>query len=402
MCTPFSNFQNLNAGERDPRVIEKEKEAGRRHLEWCCRLYAKQISMGVYFLHEHPAMATSWKEPCVERLLTQEGVSRVRADQCQLGQENDVGDPVMKPTGFMSNSEELLRALGRRCFGKGGLCSRPKGGRHAHCLGKVARRAAIFQEELRVTILRGIRSQLRKDHRLHDGVVGANAVMLTGDDEILSLKPEARVPERGVIDRATTRALGHLEIGSQDDGEAFAVWQGRGDFVDDLTGLPLPPELCKAARQKEIEYFKSKGVWQIRTVNEARRRMGRPPISVRWVETNKGDDKNPNIRSRLVAREIRTPGQDAIFAPTPPLESLRMVLSMATTDFKGMAPHCRDPDSEDRIQILLIDISRAYFNAHTDPDDPVYVQLPPELRHGPQACGLLKRHMYGTRRAAEG
>ena len=61
--------------------------------------------------------------------------------------------------------------------------------------------------------------------------------------------------------------------------------------------------------------------------------MGRPPISVRWVETNKGDDQTPNIRSRLVAREIRTAGQDAIFAPTPPLESLRMILSMATTKF---------------------------------------------------------------------
>ena len=53
---------------------------------------------------------------------------------------------------------------------------------------------------------------------------------------------------------------------------------------------------------------------------------------MRWVETNKGDDSNPNIRSRLVAREIRTAGQDAIFAPTPPLESLRMVLSYAASD----------------------------------------------------------------------
>ncbi len=61
--------------------------------------------------------------------------------------------------------------------------------------------------------------------------------------------------------------------------------------------------------------------------------IGRPPISVRLVEVNKGDDENPKYRSRLVAREIRMAGEDAIFAPTPPLESLRMVPSYSTTDF---------------------------------------------------------------------
>ena len=48
----------------------------------------------------------------------------------------------------------------------------------------------------------------------------------------------------------------------------------------------------------------SKGVGEIRTLNEARIRTGHRPISVRWVETNKGDDDNPNIRCRLVAREV--------------------------------------------------------------------------------------------------
>ena len=62
-----------------------------------------------------------------------------------------------------------------------------------------------------------------------------------------------------------------------------------------------------------------------------------PPITVRWVETNKGDDQCPNIRSRLVAREMRLPGEEAVFAPTPPLETLRMVLSHAVTDFEGEA-----------------------------------------------------------------
>ena len=32
---------------------------------------------------------------------------------------------------------------------------------------------------------------------------------------------------------------------------------------------------------------------------------GKNPISVRWVDINKGDDATPNYRSRLVARDIR-------------------------------------------------------------------------------------------------
>ena len=90
-------------------------------------------------------------------------------------------------------------------------------------------------------------------------------------------------------------------------------------YMDDLTGQPLPQKLCEAGRKKELDYFQSKQVWEVRTIRECVARTGKPPVSVRWVETNKGDDANMNVRSRLVAREIRMAGQDAIFAPTPPL-----------------------------------------------------------------------------------
>ncbi len=121
------------------------------------------------------------------------------------------------------------------------------------------------------------------------------------------------------------------------------------------------------------------------------------------MDVNKGDDECPNYRSRLVAREIRKKGEDPIFAPTPPLESLRTVISMAATDLDGWLQHDRRPESEDRTQISLIDIARAYFCADTDPNDPTYVELPDEdgdkLRN---MCGLIRKHMYGTRKAADG
>ena len=60
-------------------------------------------------------------------------------------------------------------------------------------------------------------------------------------------------------------------------------------------------------------------------------------------DSNKGDDNDPNVRCRLLAREIRKAGEDPIFASTPPLESLRTILSLAATDFHGVAKKIRDP-----------------------------------------------------------
>ena len=67
---------------------------------------------------------------------------------------------------------------------------------------------------------------------------------------------------------------------------------------------------------------------------------------------------------------------ESFFAPTPPLESLRMVLSMVASSI-GSWRVDRDPSSERCTQISLIDISRAYFNAKVDEDVPTFVQLPP-------------------------
>ena len=76
---------------------------------------------------------------------------------------------------------------------------------------------------------------------------------------------------------------------------------------------------------------------------------------------------------------------------------------MAATDFPGKAPHVRDGKSSRRTQISAIDISRAYFNASTEGGEPTYVAFPQEHEDFSKGmCGLLKKHMYGTRAAADG
>ena len=85
------------------------------------------------------------------------------------------------------------------------------------------------------------------------------------------------------------------------------------------------------------------------------------------------------------------------------MEALRSVLSFAATDFVGRAPCVRDPKSERRMQISAIDISRAYFSASTEVCEPTYVILPEEHKGLAKGqCGLLLKHIYGTRAAADG
>ena len=139
-------------------------------------------------------------------------------------------------------------------------------------------------------------------------------------------------------------------------------------------------------------------------ISEARSRTGRPPISVRWVDVNKGDDMVPNYRSRLAARQMKALDSSgaSYFAPAPPLEALRTVLSLAMTKCGNHQPDW-DPLSPQRVQVSLVDVKRAYFNAKIDPEEPAtFVKLPSEDPDAGKLCGRLLRHMYGTRPAADG
>ena len=77
------------------------------------------------------------------------------------------------------------------------------------------------------------------------------------------------------------------------------------------------------------------------------------------------------------------------------------MIDCTVTQIEGEEIKTWDPKSEERMQLLLVDISRAYFNAKTDPSRPTYVKLPSKAEAPAGTCALLRRHMYGTQRAAE-
>ena len=344
------------------------------HLSFVTELYWEQLVNDRYFLHEHPAAATSWQESCIQQLSQAPGVARITADQCQYGAEVisgiHAGFPIKKPTGFLSNAPAILYELRLRCDGRRGECSRPKGGRHIHCEGRICREAAKYSRKLCRAMIRGMHRQMRLDGTLQPGCIG----MMASEDEKID-GSHVKIPEEGF----------------------------SGKYRDNLTGQLLKDVLVHEARMTELQYFNQKGVWVKCPHGQARAVTGRPPISVRWIDVNKGDDASPRYRSRLVARQLkaRDHSGENFFAPAPPIEALRAVLSMATTSVGSHKPNW-DPRSPTRTQISMIDVARAYFNAECDPAEPTFVELPPEDNDSPQLCARLLRHMYGTRRAADG
>ena len=119
-------------------------------------------------------------------------------------------------------------------------------------------------------------------------------------------------------------------------------------------GGDLPVKDVIAARKEEIGYMQGRRIWSEVPVQEARDKTGKAPVSVRWVDVNKGGDSRMEVRSRLVAGDFKGDDKDRddLFAETPPLEAIRMLLSRAAT---------RRFDGRDR-KLLFIDAAKAHIN----------------------------------------
>merc|ERR1712110_976742 len=86
--------------------------------------------------------------------------------------------------------------------------------------------------------------------------------------------------------------------------------------------------------------------------SERIQKTGKKPIGTRWIDVNKQDSANPLYRSRLVGKEFNTYNDVSLYAATPPIEALRLILSLAATDNKS-----------GNYKVMTNDVSRAYFYA---------------------------------------
>merc|ERR1712086_782235 len=165
------------------------------------------------------------------------------------------------------------------------------------------------------------------------------------------------------------------EISPHDEAEEMERWRmmyDGYDFFDDMN------------------VFKKMGVY-VKVPRETARRHGCKIITTKWLDTNKGDAQNPNYRSRMAGREIKCDKRMDLFSATPPLETLKLLISMCARRQSDAKP-CR---------MAIVDIKRAYFYAKAR--RPVFIEIPAEDREEGEEgmVGQLQLSLYGTRDAAQ-
>ena len=159
-------------------------------------------------------------------------------------------------------------------------------------------------------------------------------------------------------------------------------------YYDATSGAELDEQRALAARFEELEEFKRRDAYAKVPENEALEKTGKKPISVRWVDVNKGDDRNPEYRSRLVVREVKRSQLDDVFAAMPPLEAKHMLFSLAVSGRAGPG---------DARKLSFVDVTKAYLHAPVRGGK--HVQ-PPEEDAAGGMCEKLNGSLYGTRDAA--
>ena len=140
----------------------------------------------------------------------------------------------------------------------------------------------------------------------------------------------------------------------------------EGDYIDEVTGVTLLRDDVAKARMEEMKCYEKFQAFE-EVTDETCVRTGRKPISCRWRDINRGDSERVEVRSRLVAREIKQKGTDSYFAGTPPLALVRYVISRAATL----------SETGKRRQLMVLDAKRAFLHADALTETCV---KPPHLR----------------------
>ena len=167
-CTLFSSLQNLNQHrwrERsDYQAHAKRLSQARLLLRFATQVVAIISQYGGTYVFEHPLGSKAWLEKELQNLFRKEDTLLVRSDQCRFGLRSATGGLHMKPTGWLTNSEEIRVALDKQCT---------RDHTHEQVIGSTvggsrARRAQEYPPRLVQAIIGGYRKQLAKmDLQLH-------------------------------------------------------------------------------------------------------------------------------------------------------------------------------------------------------------------------------------------
>ncbi len=353
MCGHFSTLMNWNYASMSQEKAEEMLKAAMQHLKFALELCLVQYRAGRLFLFEHPAGASSWTTQMIQEMLRLEGVFQSKFDFCQLGMKTVDADgnaaAARKRTTVMTNSKNIAEVLRMaQCMGT-----------HAHepLLDGKAGPCQEYPKKFVELVCCGIRKEIddiRWRHRV------AKELDITGTVSALMEITEKLHEERSAV-RLPQSESHPVPPHEEDDHARYEELYRDCDFYDDISGAKLDKKLATEARRTEIEFFKARGVYTKR-----RRESWMKVITTRWLDQNKGDEDRPKYRARLVGREIARDRRDDLFAATPPLESLKAIMSLCAGRQARRHAH----------RMMSIDVKRAYFYAPAT--RPIFIAIPKE------------------------
>ena len=368
MCGSFSSLQNFNYSNMETDDVRRKIAEALVHIKFSVELCISQHLAGRLFIFEHPVGASSWCSEALTVLGKLEGVMQANFDFCVMDMK--VGDkpnadqkhvPVKKRTKVMTNSTALHSLLVHaQCQGRHAV--------HADLGNGLASECQVYPDKFCRIICEAIKKEL-------DMVQWRKQVCKTYDisetfERLLSIRAK-------VEDLAVPPEEDYLK----------ELYEGL-EFMDDVTGAPLDKSRAIKARKLEMDFFRRMGVY-----TKVPREKYMKVITTRWLDVNKGDEASPDYRARLVGREIKMDKRADLFAATPPLERLRMILSICAMNQQNV-------DGGENFVVMKNDIKRAYF--HAPMTRPVYIVIPDEdWEEGDEVrVGQLNLSLYGTRDAA--
>lgn len=360
MYGPFSQLQNVNYFKIDVNEVEAKLGSAVRHLIFAMEFCRWQASRGKLFVFEHLATATSWKLHVIREVMKIENTVLIDFDFCHYGMatEGDQGNALVKKrTTLMTNSTRIAQRIKRA------QCS--KDHEHAHLINFKAKACEIYPERFCKDICLGIKDEINdKQHRKGETDKELPA-MITN-----AIEDEGKPPH--------------------DDTENYEWLYQRREFYNDITGEYLDKKRAIDARELEIDFFRKMKVYS-KVPREVAKSMKAKVITTRWLDVSKGDRENPDYRSRLVGREIKRDQRLDLFAATPPLEALKMIVSICASNQSKDEPY----------RIMTSDIERAYFFAKAR--RPIFIEIPIEDREegDEDMVGKFNLSLYGTRDAAQ-
>ena len=364
MCGPFSALQALfNYPKLESEEVRRKLEAATEHIRFSLELCLEQYRKGRLFMFEHPADATSWQLKCIQEMMQLEGVFTTPFDFCMLDMRTTDSEgkdvAAKKRTKIMTNSHALATML------REAQCRHEH--QHGQLIGGRASACQVYPDKFAKLVCEAVRREL-DTIRWRDQLC-----------EVFDIsQPFGRL----------MAAQLKLEQATVPEEDPFACLYEGSEFIDDVTGQHLDKAEAVAARKKEIQFFKQRGVY-----TKVQWEDWMKVITTKWLDINKGDEENKNYRARLVGREIAKTKRDDLFAATPPLESLRMILSIC-------ASHQASHKADDRFLVMSNDVKRAYFYAEAS--RPIFIKIPDEDWEPGDECrvGQLNLSLYGTRDAA--